>query len=270
MRLLIDSGNSRLKWAKLPGTYCRAQAFAEQGVLDWSRRGALRAFTRLLRTLEPPTSLYVCNVAGAAVQRSLATAVADAGLAKPCFVRTGQRFGDLRNGYREAWRLGADRWVALIGAMHEYPGHNLCVIGLGTALTADLVEANGTHHGGCIVPGPQLMISALLDRTAGIRARAAGVRGAAAAMPASPFARDTRHALLAGSGHACAALIERAVRAARAQLRSRVELIVGGGAADAVGVLLSTRFRRNDELVLRGLAVIAQSATASASRPAMP
>jgi type III pantothenate kinase len=181
-----------------------------------------------------------------------------------------------------------DRWVGLIGAHHDHPGKDLCLVGLGTAMTIDLLTANGRHLGGSIVPGPRLMIESLLEHTAGIRRRAGGwvatssfdlVFGAvsrvragavrrrrprrlAKAAGAGLFARDTHGGLQAGARHACAALIEHAVREAREQLGRRPRLILAGGAADAITPLLHGRYWREDDLVLRGLAVLAADAAA--------
>jgi pantothenate kinase type III len=76
------------------------------------------------------------------------------------------------------------------------------------------------------------------------------------------FARDTHAALLAGSRHACAGLIEHALREARTDLGRLPRLILAGGAADAIIPLLHGRYWREDDLVLRGLAVLATGAQA--------
>jgi type III pantothenate kinase len=167
----------------------------------------------------------------------------------------------VRNGYRESWRLGADRWVALIGARHGHPDMDLCVVGIGTAMTIDLLDASGRHVGGNIIPGPRLMIESLLTRTAGIQRRAGG-REASQADDAEAlllFAHDTRAGLIAGARHACAAAIEHARREAGRQLGRRPRLILAGGAMDVIAPLLDSPYRREDDLVLRGLAVIASA-----------
>jgi type III pantothenate kinase len=181
-----------------------------------------------------------------------------------------------------------DRWVGLIGAHHEHPGKDICLVGLGTAMTIDLLSADGRHFGGCIVPGPRLMIESLLEHTAGIRRRAGGwaatpsfdlvfgpvsrsrARLGRLGRPGCPskaagaalFVHHTHAGLLAGARHACAALIEHAVREARGQLGRRPRLILAGGAADAITPLLHGRYWREDDLVLRGLAVLAADAAA--------
>ena len=58
----------------------------------------------------------------------------------------------LRNGYRDPAQLGVDRWLAMCAAWQQFPG-SLCVVDAGTAVTIDVVAADGAHSGGLILPG---------------------------------------------------------------------------------------------------------------------
>jgi type III pantothenate kinase len=259
--LLLDIGNSRIKWALLRGSYRRGRRFAATGALDLAKlagRGA--ALRRLLESIDPRARIVACNVAGPVVERQLRRIAALAGASPPRFVRSARAAGGVRNAYPEPWRLGADRWTALVGARSEHPDRALCLVAVGTAMTIDLLDAQGRHRGGSIIPGPELMVGALLARTAGIRRRAGGrsaVRAASARATHAPlFARDTRGAVTGGAVHAAAALIAESMRAARVLLGRRPQLIVSGGAAGAVVPLLRTAHRRGDQLVWRGLAVL--------------
>src|SRR5208337_55868 len=113
-------------------------------------------------------------VAGGAIERQIGAVARRAGWSPPRWVRSDARAAGIRNAYHEPWRLGVDRWVALIGARDFFPGHALLIVSVGTAMTIDLLDARGRHRGGLITPGPRLMIDALLERTAGIRRRAGG------------------------------------------------------------------------------------------------
>jgi type III pantothenate kinase len=256
--VLLDAGNSRIKWARLTTAYRRGQRFERRGTLELSalQRGA--ALTRILRGAGAGVDVRVCNVAGAHAEQLIRTAARAAGASRLHFERSVRSAGGVRNGYRQSWRLGVDRWVALIGARDEHPELPLCLIAVGTALTVDLIDATGQHLGGSITPGPRLMIETLLTRTAGIRRRAGGRRALEDPIHAvALFERDTRRGLIAGARFASAALIERALAEARARLGRRTRLLIGGGGADAVLPLLGVRYWRADELVLRGLAVLA-------------
>jgi len=269
--LLIDCGNSRLKWARCALPYRRGQPLTDAGAVDLQpRRRAERVLRALLRASAAGTRLQVCNVAGRGWERLIAGVARQTGLPAPDFVRTAAAAAGVRNGYAEPWRLGVDRWVALIGARHAYPRSALCIVAVGSAMTIDLLDANGRHRGGSIIPGPSMMIRALLLQTAGIRRRAqlsgpGAVQravAASAAVRAGPglFGRDTRAALLGGATHAGAALIEHALAEARRVLRRRPRLLLGGGAAGAVSAVLALPRQRHDDLVLRGLAVLACAA----------
>lgn len=258
--LLLDIGNSRIKWATAQRPYRRAQRFAAQGAIDLERfdaRGG--ALERLLESLGSQPRIVACNVAGAAVERRLRAMARRAGARAPQFERSASAAAGVRNAYAEPWRLGADRWAALVGAHAEHPGRPLCLVAVGTAMTIDLLDEGGRHRGGSIIPGPELMIKALLDRTAGIRRRAgrnAAQAMARAAAPSGLFARNTRGAVTAGALNAAAALITESMRAASTLLGRSPRLILAGGGAAKVGTRLRLPYLRGDELVLRGLAVL--------------
>jgi len=246
--LLIDAGNSRLKWARLArGHYRRG------GSLEWQAARLPALLKKLLRSAAPIGAVWFSSVAGAEFEQGLRRAARAASLPAPRRVRTRRRAGGVRNGYTETWRLGVDRWVALIGARQLFPDSALCVVDVGTALTIDLLDERGRHRGGAIIPGPALMAASLIKETAGIARRA---RGAAGGGGRGLFARQTSAGLRQGARYACAALIERAAEEATA-LGARPLLVLAGGAAPSVAPVLRARYRRVDDLVLRGLAVLA-------------
>lgn len=248
-QLLIDAGNTRLKWAVLSaGRLGRTRA------ADWNQRSMARVAQQLMQGRFE--RVLVCSVAGAALERELRRAARQHGHPAPQFVRSTRRAAGVRNGYVQTWRLGADRWVAMLGARALHPGRALCVVDIGTALTLDLLDAQGRHRGGLLTPGPTLMVDSLLDYTAGIRRRAG--RGARTVRRATAlFGRSTRAGLLSGSAMACAALIERALREGRRELGVRPRLLLAGGGAAQVAPLLTVACHRVDDLVLHGLALLA-------------
>jgi type III pantothenate kinase len=251
-QLLIDAGNTRLKYARLTGA-----RLGRVHAVDWNSRSLERVARRVLRGRFE--RVLVCSVAGVELERALRSAARRSGNPRPQYVRSTRRSAGVRNGYLQTWRLGADRWVAMLGARALHPGRALCVVDVGTALTLDLLDAHGQHRGGLLVPGPTLMVDSLLSNTAGIRRRAgrhsaprSGHRKAA-----TLFGRSTRAGLLAGSTVACAALIERALGEAGATLRARPRLLLAGGAAKQVAPLLRVPYAPADQLVLHGLALLA-------------
>ena len=246
--LLVDLGNTRVKWAPLvagrPGRQ-RAAAHADWSDADFSRE--------LCTGLPRGTPVLVVSVASDTVNRRLARAVTRSLGGRPAFVHSARRAAGVRNGYREPWRLGADRWVAVLGAYHLFrPSRHVCVIDAGTALTIDLVDDAGDHRGGVIVPGPELMVSSLLAGTSGIRRRVASTARVARVF----FARDTRAGLERGAEQAAGALVERAVHEARRLLGGPVTVVLTGGASSRLQRSIEVRHRLVPDLVLRGLAVL--------------
>jgi type III pantothenate kinase len=246
-RLLIDAGNTRLKWVVADGPRLgRIQSAA------WSRRNLRALAGRVLRTGHAAGSILVCSVAGAAIERALRAAARDAGVPAPRFVASTRAAGGVHNGYRMPRRLGVDRWLALVGARHLYPRQSLCVISCGTATTIDLLDRTGRHRGGAIVPGPELMVRSLLHGTALIRRRAQSRgRGARRRL----FAADTRAAIEGGAWHARLAIVAHALREGAALLGATPRLVLTGGGSTEVAAVAPARVQSS--LVFVGLLVLA-------------
>ncbi len=247
--LLVDIGNTRIKWARLDGErLARGKAAVHSGwrPADYARR--------LLRPARGLNGLVVSSVAGARVNRALGAAARRAGIAT-WFVTVPRRAGGVTVGYVEPWRLGVDRFAALVGAHALFDGVPLCVVGVGTALTIDLLDAAGRHRGGVIVPAPDLMVATLLRETYGIRRRAQG----GAADPRGLFGRSTRDGIELGARYAAAALIDRAVEEGSSILGREPLVLLTGGGAGAVRTRLRSRCVGVPDLVLKGLAVLARA-----------
>ena len=251
-QLLIDAGNTRIKWRLVNGRRAgRVHALA------WTQASAARVARRVLRDGAGVARTVVCSVAGLPLERALRLAARAQRLPRPLFIRSARRAAGVRNAYADTWRLGADRWLAMIGARALLPARSLCIVDIGTALTIDLLDERGVHRGGLLVPGPALMVDALLQYTAGIRRRAGARARVPHLRPGVVFARSTRVGLQAGSELAAAALIERALREAGLLLGRRPRLLLAGGAAARVAARLKARPLRAEDLVLQGLAVLA-------------
>src|SRR5690349_18641703 len=153
--LLVDIGNTRIKWGYLDGARIgrsRAAVLSAWGPATYARR----LFSRQVR----PSHLWVSSVAGRQVNSALARAAQHAGVAAT-FVSVPRRGGGVRVGYLEPWRLGVDRFVAAVGAHELFPRVPVCVVGVGTAMTVDLIGPDGRHRGGVIIPAPDLMVETL-------------------------------------------------------------------------------------------------------------
>lgn len=244
--LLIDIGNTRVKWARLSGNRvgrARAAVHAQWNIQHYARE--------ILQPAAPIERVVVASVADTRVVDVLNAAAARTRAPSPEFVKSERRGGGVVTAYTEPWRLGVDRFVSAIGAHHIAGATPVCVVSVGTALTIDLVDAKGMHRGGCIVPGPSLMVDSLLTSTSGIRRRARG----GADSGRSLFARTTRTAIGQGARYAAAAVVDRAVDEARTLLGRHPLVLLSGGAASQIKPLLRTPSRAVPDLVLIGLAV---------------
>lgn len=248
--LLVDIGNTRVKWARLVrGKLTRMRAAAHVGWAagDFARRviGAPRGLARII----------VVSVASSRTNAALSAAARQRAGLKAEFFASARRAGGVTTLYSEPWRLGADRLAAAIGARQMAGGRAVCVIAVGTALTLDLVDTRRRHRGGAIVPAPALMKDSLLTQTNGIRRRAQG-----GTLKGGFFARSTRGAIEQGSRYAAAAVIDRAITEARSVLGRAPLVLLTGGGAPALRPLIRSTHQWVPDLVLRGLAVLASSA----------
>ena len=245
--LLVDIGNTRVKWAVLNG--------ARLGRMHAVPHGGMPNAMRVLVASAPRdvVRIVAVSVAPANLERALTAAARQRLGVAPEFIRSERSSRGVRSGYSETWRLGADRWVGAIGAFHFARGA-VVVANVGTALTIDAVTRAGKHLGGAIIPGPTTMIESLLSGTHGIRQRARGGR----VKKGSLFAADTASALGAGAQFAAAALIDRAVAEAAAKMQARPTLLLTGGAAPSLAAYIKSEAQVVPDLVLRGLAVFAQ------------
>jgi type III pantothenate kinase len=246
MMLLVDIGNTRVKWAtSAAGKLSSQQAAAHAGwtATDWHR--ALFDGVHVDRVL-------AVTVAGAQSRAALTAAALNAGIKDVSFVVSTAYQAGVRNAYPQPHLLGADRWVAAIGAYHLADGA-CCVVDIGTAATIDAVAASGQHLGGFIVPGPALMMRSLHVGTSDLAAHtAASATGAEA-----HFADNTRDAIDRGCRVALAALVDRACDEQARQGGALPRLYCTGGAADGVLPYVRTVHEAVPDLVLRGLARIA-------------
>jgi type III pantothenate kinase len=153
------------------------------------------------------------------------------------------------NRYRDSATLGADRWVALIGARGLFAGSSVCVVDCGTAVTADALTAAGEFAGGVIFPGLQLLRQSLSAGTAHIRSNEGD--------ESSCLARTTGDAVAAGTLYGLAGAIERVCEEFERDLGEPMKLVITGGDADRVAAHLRRPARRIPDLVLRGLDRIA-------------
>ncbi|WP_353190488.1 type III pantothenate kinase [Pandoraea pnomenusa] len=296
--LLVDAGNSRIKWALAPAARpaewrASAPAFLASGAVDhaewrtlatqiragWS---ALASGTGGDAHFAPnttplalgqggqddgficpaPASVWLTNVAGDAAEQAVRMTLQTLwGMASADWLqvlRASESRAGVRNGYQTPSQLGSDRWASLIGAHAAWPGEHLLIVTLGTATTVEALRADGDYLGGLIAPGPALMLQSLAQGTAQLPTLDA-------AMPSGgqDFARSTTEAILRGCAAAQAGLVERSLAQLQAQLGAPVRCVLSGGARHALAQTLSVPYTEHDQLVPAGLYEVALRAAES-------
>jgi type III pantothenate kinase len=249
MILLIDIGNTRIKWAQLERGTLGPQSAAVHS--KWTVNEFIDA---ILRPTPRPERVLIGNVGGATIADVALAALTQTWQMDAQFVHSSAAAGGVRNGYVDPQKLGVDRWLAVIGA-YSIQHSAACVVSVGTATTIDGVDALGQHLGGVIVPGPDLMVSSLLQNTSEIARRAEQ-----GSTKESLFADNTLGAVTQGAAHALAALVERAVEAMRRQVGEMPAVLLTGGASARIESALKVSYKSVPDLVLRGLAVLAKGA----------
>ena len=248
--LAIDIGNTRLKWslydAARPGASLQAHG-AE--FLDHIERLAEGPWAEL----PAPASMLGCAVAGDAVRRRAEEQGVERFDCSPRWVVSSAAEAGIVNGYDHPTRLGADRWVAMIGARHRMleqgPARPMVVVMIGTAVTVEAVDAYGKFLGGLILPGHGIMLRALESGTAGLHVPTGEVR---------EFPTNTSDALTSGGTYAIAGAVERMVQHVRAHCGAEPACYMTGGAGWKMAPSMNGNFELVDSLIMDGLLVIAQ------------
>lgn len=264
--LLADIGNSRIKWrigSFGPRTTDVRWKSSEQAL-------ALGDLAHLPAGLAGHADVAVeavllSNVADDVVEAALRASVSrcwpDATVRS---LRPTRHQCGVVNGYRDATRLGPDRWLAMIGAHAGWRERTLLVCSFGTATTIDLLVAaesgDARFVGGLILPGFETMRASLAGGTA--RLPMADGRTV-------DFAQDTDDAITSGIAAAQAGAVERAWRKAGGSKMPAICVLAGGGATTMAALLtdLDMPFAVAHDLVLRGMATVATEMAPAAGDP---
>lgn len=238
--LTIDIGNSSVKW----GIWQDGQLIlAEENLYE---KGSLHAtFDKMYAGAPFQDAVWVSCVAGQDVEQTLADWTREEWAIEPVFLRTTSELAGVQNIYPQPEEHGVDRWAALLGAkkLYDVP---VCIIDLGTAVTADLMDVGGVHRGGRIMPGLDMMQNSLLQNTVGVQSIDGDCPG---------FAINTADAVTSGTLHMLQAGLVEVCESAKERLGDEMLVVLTGGMAEKMLPLLEqvkgVHFEPN--LVLYGL-----------------
>lgn len=240
--LLVDIGNSRIKWAlardgRVIGA-ARAVAHEQLDLL----------FTEWARLSERPVQVRLVNVPPGPISAQVTDWLLTNWQQAPDTVATPAVGGGIAVAYPQPARLGADRWLAMVGA--RAAGYlPACIVDCGSAITVDVVNGDGTHRGGMILAG-------LAAQQVGLSAVAPALPVAELA-PGAPFlANNTPDALASGHLHATALGLQAVLRRCFAESTERLTPVFTGGDAPLIARYLELDVRLRPDLVLEGLAAL--------------
>jgi len=253
--LAVDVGNTRLKWALYtqprPGAALLAHGAEFLENIDKLAEGPWAS-------LPAPQHMLGCAVVADVIKRRVEEQMEEIWDVPVQWAVASAAEAGLVNGYDHPTRLGADRWVAMIGARHRMlaggPARPMVVVMVGTAVTVEAVDASGAFLGGFILPGHGIMLRALESGTAGLHVPTGEVRA---------FPTNTSDALTSGGTFAIAGAIERMVKHVREHCGEEPLRYMTGGAGWKMAPHMSVPFELVESLIFDGLLEIAKGRFAS-------
>ena len=243
MKLLFDVGNTRIKAAvSVPGMPLQSLADCGTGRSDfpaqWSR-------------VETPESIFVASVAAEEPCDRIAVWSKKTWDLETQRLTVKQNVGGMRTAYKYPGQLGVDRWLAALGAYHLARKQAVCVVDAGTALTVDVVDGEGLHHGGLIAPGFNLMIESLTKNTARLELENISVPDI--------FALDTESAISLGCADYVAGMIDRVAMRLKTFGMNVDTWFITGGQGELVNSISNIEFTLVPDLVLQGIDIASET-----------
>ena len=258
IELLLDIGNSRVKLALVEDhDYEYLGAFSIENLTTEST-----ALTFLDQLDFIPSHVYVSSVASEQVDMQIRQAVASKWGVMPIFMSTQLDCCDVKNGYDQPFKLGVDRWLALMGA-REYTSNDFIVIDAGTAITVDQVKA-GQHQGGFIVPGIRTLRQSLTNNTANLTADCdlgidePGI-DSNPSRPAQFLATNTQSAICGGTLYMASAFVNGLITDLLSSSETLPNIYFTGGDGALLSSLLTMNSDYIEDLVLQGIINVKES-----------
>lgn len=235
MRLLVDIGNTRTKYT-----------FEQQGELSiiQSERNETINEKWLSSITEPVVSIVVASVSEAHIIEVFIAYAQQHNIELHIVNSESKRFG-VTSSYQQPTTLGIDRWLTLLAANILYPDENVLIIDAGTATTIDLLDSNGIHLGGWILPGIDILFNSLLSNTSKVLATQEHQANIS-------FGKSTSDGVNNACWAATLGFIEQGIKQANKQV-SLDNVLLTGGNAKKVSALLNRQHRIINELVFIGM-----------------
>jgi type III pantothenate kinase len=265
-KLLIDAGNSAIKWALLDSSLESGQLFNERlSKIQSCVYGSSTPFDKFKDVFEQQRrkieidAVVMVSVLGdgyiAAAKKLSQESKLKFTNAKPSLQLAG-----VTSAYSEPHKLGADRLVAMIGAHHLETNQASIVVDSGTATTIDAVDAQGQHLGGLILPGIDLCSQSLLEETEML----ALFNQSKSRYEPNIFSTNTKQAIASGSIFGLSGAVKNICLIMEKEIRQKnnssivIKKLICGGAASKLLPYLSKEFKHHDDLLMQGLKIISE------------
>jgi type III pantothenate kinase len=249
--LLLDMGNSRIKWVVAVDGKFAQESYAHD---------SLESFRSEIQDLNAPDRVLLCSVANDEDTSALSEFCGSRWNVPVQRLHTEPFQAGIKNGYEQPESLGVDRWMSVIGAAHTH-GMPVVIMDLGTATTLDAVDENGEHVGGLILPGPASMRKVLKTetemRTSGDHAADDIGRGTEKGPGVGP-AVSTREGISEGIYAAQLGALNQFMRHVGAQPGTEPALVLTGGAADEIRSRLDFEYEFDPWLVFKGMLIVSR------------
>jgi len=239
MNLLIDIGNTRLKWVLQQSG--KLDSF---GATDHNQDDFSATLISAWQLLALPDCIYIACVSSTELKQLLITIIGQLWPHCPIHeIHTEKYSHSVSNAYINPEKLGVDRWLAMLGAFEHYSAP-LCVVDFGTAITLDVIDEHGQHLGGMIMPGLSLLKQSLSKGTADL--------SFCSETHTQGLANDTQAAIYNG----CLYAVKGFVEAGLIQIAQTSRLILTGGDAEFLADTLKLDAVVDTELVFKGMALL--------------
>ncbi len=240
MKLLVDIGNSRVKWA-----CSEHHSLSAHGSFAYTTDSMPDRLAQHWRSLAKPQQVYLASVADDEVVQGINAFMWRSWSLQGRAVVPEKECRGLKVAYEDVAAMGVDRWLAMLAAWSRFKAP-LCIIDCGTAVTVDIIMQEGEHIGGFILPGYALMSQVLRQKTQRINS-AERVRSVL-----EP-GRSTQACIANGYALALIALLERCIREMHTEGQADLLLVITGGGAGRILPLLPDDHIHAPHLVLEGL-----------------
>ncbi|MEE9444823.1 MAG: type III pantothenate kinase [Cocleimonas sp.] len=275
--LLVDAGNSSIKWCLLKdGNLSKQQRCTYQSQNNDKQKSPQECFERIIDSNETIIErVFIVSVLGDGFIKAAQTLCTTLKL-KFINISADKVLAGVKNAYDEPQKLGADRLIAMVAVQHQHNSADnkqaSIIIDSGTATTIDAIDKNGQHLGGLILPGLNLCTNSLISNTKQLplwgqelgkeRDQEFGETLNKNQKNFKPelFSKNTTQAIQSASVLGLAGAIDSICSSMENSINKNttVNKILSGGGAKILQPYLQSTYTLNETLIMQGLKVIAE------------